>query len=60
MLKLDGVRAFYGPIEALKGVSLTVNEGEIVSLLGANGAGKTTTLMTISGVNKTGGGSIIV
>jgi branched-chain amino acid transport system ATP-binding protein len=59
MLKLDGVRAFYGPIEALKGVSLAVNEGEIVSLLGANGAGKTTTLMTISGVNKTGGGSIV-
>ncbi len=58
MLKLEGVRAFYGPIEALKGVSLSVKEGEVVSLLGANGAGKSTTLMAISGVNKIGGGSI--
>ncbi len=58
MLNLDGVRAFYGPIEALKGISLSVREGEVVSLLGANGAGKSTTRMAISGVNKTGGGSI--
>ncbi len=58
MLKLEGVRAFYGPIEALKGVSLSVKEGEVVTLLGANGAGKSTTLMAISGVNKIGGGSI--
>ena len=55
MLKLDDVLAFYGPIEALKGVSLSVKEGEVVSLLGANGAGKSTTLMAISGVNKIGG-----
>jgi len=58
MLELSGVHAFYGPIEALKGISLTVKKGEIVSLLGANGAGKTTTLMTISGVNRARGGSI--
>jgi branched-chain amino acid transport system ATP-binding protein len=50
LLKLEDVRAFYGPIEALKGISLEVNEGEIVALIGANGAGKSTALMTISGV----------
>ncbi len=58
MLNLECVRAFYGPIEALKGISLSVRKGEVVSLLGANGAGKSTTLMAISGVNKTGGGGI--
>jgi len=58
MLELNGVRAFYGPIQALKGVSLAVEKGEIVSLLGANGAGKSTTLMTISGVNRPQGGSV--
>ncbi len=50
MLKLEDVHAYYGPIEALKGISLEVKEGEIVALIGANGAGKSTTLMTISGV----------
>jgi branched-chain amino acid transport system ATP-binding protein len=50
MLKLTEVHTFYGPIEALKGVSLEVKEGEIVALIGANGAGKSTTLMSISGV----------
>jgi branched-chain amino acid transport system ATP-binding protein len=49
VLKLEGVHTFYGPIEALKGISLEVKEGEIVALIGANGAGKSTTLMTISG-----------
>ena len=49
MLKLTDVHAGYGPIEALKGVSLEVNSGEIVTLIGANGAGKSTLLMTICG-----------
>ncbi len=43
MLKLQGLHTFYGNIEALKGLDLTVEEGEIIALLGANGAGKTTT-----------------
>ncbi|HMJ13029.1 MAG TPA: ABC transporter ATP-binding protein [Polyangiaceae bacterium] len=50
MLKLEDIHAGYGAIEVLKGVSLYVDEGEIVTLIGANGAGKTTTLMTICGV----------
>ncbi len=49
LLKLEDVHAYYGPIEALKGISLEVKEGEIVALIGANGAGKSTVLMTISG-----------
>ena len=50
MLILESVHTYYGHIHALKGVSLTVNKGEIVTLIGSNGAGKTTTLNTISGV----------
>ncbi|MFZ0533537.1 MAG: ABC transporter ATP-binding protein [Anaerolineales bacterium] len=50
MLKLENIEVYYGHVHALKGVSLEVREGELVSLLGANGAGKTTTLMTISGI----------
>ena len=50
LLELDDVHVKYGAVEALKGISLTVEEGEIVTLLGANGAGKTTTLRTISGL----------
>jgi branched-chain amino acid transport system ATP-binding protein len=50
--KLDGVSVSYGPIDALRDVSLEVREGEIVCLIGANGAGKSTTLMTISGILK--------
>jgi branched-chain amino acid transport system ATP-binding protein len=59
VLELIDVRASYGPIEALKGVSLKVGRGEIVTLLGANGAGKSTTLMAISGVNRAGSGEVI-
>ncbi len=50
ILEIDNVQVHYGKVEALKGISFNVNEGEIVTLIGANGAGKTTTLKTISGV----------
>ena len=50
LLKLDNVKTYYGNIRALKGISMEVDEGEIVCLIGANGAGKSTALMTISGV----------
>jgi branched-chain amino acid transport system ATP-binding protein len=50
MLKLNNVETFYGNIRALKGISIEVQEGEIITLIGANGAGKTTTLMSISGI----------
>lgn len=50
MLKLRNVQAFYGNIQALKNIDMDVEEGEIISLIGANGAGKSTTLMTICGV----------
>lgn len=49
LLSIEDIHSFYGKIEALKGISLEVNEGEIVTLIGANGAGKSTTLKTISG-----------
>jgi branched-chain amino acid transport system ATP-binding protein len=49
MLRVSGVHTFYGQIEALRGVSMTVDQGEIVTLIGANGAGKTTLLMSICG-----------
>src|SRR5262245_2243349 len=49
LLSVRGVKSFYGPIMALKGVDLEVNEGEIVTLIGANGAGKSTLMMTICG-----------
>jgi branched-chain amino acid transport system ATP-binding protein len=50
LLEIDGVHVHYGKVEALKGISFNVNQGEVVTLIGANGAGKTTTLKTISGV----------
>jgi branched-chain amino acid transport system ATP-binding protein len=50
MLELRNVETFYGNIMALKGINLSVNEGEIITLIGANGAGKSTTLMTICGI----------
>ena len=59
MLKISNVETFYGKIQALRGVDLDVNDGEIVSLIGSNGAGKSTLLMTISGVNKTKRGNIV-
>jgi branched-chain amino acid transport system ATP-binding protein len=58
MLELEDLRAGYGNIEALHGISLSVSEGEIVTLIGANGAGKTTTLMTISGCVRARSGAI--
>jgi branched-chain amino acid transport system ATP-binding protein len=58
MLKLDNVHVFYGQIEALKGISLTVDTGEIVTLIGANGAGKSTTLAAISGTQPLRSGGI--
>ena len=50
ILKIDNLESYYGPIMAIRGVSLVVNEGQIVTVLGANGAGKTTLLKTISGI----------
>lgn len=58
MLQLDGVEVFYGKIQALRGVSLTVNQGELVALIGSNGAGKSTTLQTISGLQRPTSGTI--
>ncbi len=58
MLEIENVHAYYGNIHALKGVSLTVDKGEIVTLIGANGAGKSTTLRTTSGLLRPRQGSI--
>ncbi|HBV66972.1 MAG TPA: ABC transporter ATP-binding protein [Clostridiales bacterium] len=60
MLEIKNLNVHYGVIHALKDASLTVNKGEIVTLIGANGAGKTTTLRTISGLNKASGGQILL
>ena len=59
MLKITNIETFYGKIQALRGVDIDINYGEIVSLIGSNGAGKSTLLMTISGVNKARTGEII-
>lgn len=58
MLEIKDLHVNYGAVHALNGVSMTVNDGEIVSLIGANGAGKTTTLRTITGLEKAASGSI--
>lgn len=58
MLEVKDLHVFYGNIHALKGISLEVHEGEIISLIGANGAGKTTTLQTISGIIRSKKGEI--
>jgi branched-chain amino acid transport system ATP-binding protein len=58
MLELEDIHTFYGNIEALKGISLTVEEGEVVTLIGSNGAGKSTTLRSISGLTPPRVGSI--
>ncbi|WP_027183904.1 ABC transporter ATP-binding protein [Desulfovibrio inopinatus] len=58
ILELDNVTAHYGRIQALRGISLTVRQGEIVSIIGANGAGKSTTLMAICGIVKVSSGDV--
>uniref|UniRef100_UPI003FEFD0F0 ABC transporter ATP-binding protein n=1 Tax=Candidatus Limivicinus sp. TaxID=3030905 RepID=UPI003FEFD0F0 len=58
MLKVDNINVYYGAIHAIKGISFEVNEGEIVTLIGANGAGKSTTLQTVSGLLRSRTGSI--
>ena len=59
MLKIEDINVYYGNIQALKGISLSINEGEIVTLIGANGAGKSTLLKSISGLLKPKQGKII-
>ena len=58
MLEVDHIHSYYGNIHALKGISLTVEKGEIVTLIGGNGAGKTTTLRTITGTLKPREGTV--
>ena len=60
LLEVNDIHTYYGNIHALKGISLTVEEGEIVTLIGANGAGKTTTLRTISGLIKPRQGNVML
>lgn len=59
MLKIEDINVYYGAIHAIKGISMEVNEGEIVTLIGANGAGKSTTLRTVSGLLKPKSGKIL-
>ena len=58
LLDVDNIHTFYGGIEALKGISVTVDEGEVVTLIGSNGAGKSTTLRSISGLTPPSAGSV--
>ncbi|HAF10324.1 MAG TPA: ABC transporter ATP-binding protein [Candidatus Limnocylindria bacterium] len=59
LLDIAGINVFYGRVQALRGVSLSINPGEIVALIGSNGAGKTTTLRTVSGLNHPTTGRVI-
>lgn len=59
LLEINNIHTSYGHIEALKGISLNINEGEIITLIGANGAGKSTTLLSVSGLEKPKSGSIL-
>jgi len=59
LLEVSGINVFYGRVQALRGVSLSINAGEIVALIGSNGAGKTTTLRTISGLNHATTGRVV-
>lgn len=59
MLEIKGLEVYYGVIQAIKGISFEVNEGEVIALIGANGAGKTTTLQTITGMLKPTAGEVI-
>lgn len=59
MLKIEDLEVSYGAVQALRGISMEVNDGEIVSLIGANGAGKTTTLHAITGLVPIRSGSVI-
>ena len=59
MLELKSIQTYYGNIQALKGIDLEINEGEIITLIGANGAGKSTTLMSISGITPPRSGEVL-
>ena len=59
MLEIKDIKTYYGNIQAIKGISLEISEGEIITLIGANGAGKTTTLMSISGIVPPKSGDIL-
>lgn len=59
ILQVNNIETFYGGIQALRGISINVNQGEIVTLIGSNGAGKSTTLKSISGLAKVKSGSIL-
>ena len=59
MLKVENLNVYYGSINAIKGISFEVNQGEIVTMIGANGAGKSTTMNTVAGLLKPRSGSIV-
>ncbi len=59
LLEVNGLEVYYGVIQAIKGISFTVEQGEVIALIGANGAGKTTTLQTITGLIPSKAGTIL-